>query len=115
MKAQPKLVVGDYTLTKEQDLGLVLEDKQRNWYTVTSDGKLEYHDHESTFYNFNDNSSAKLVLSENSIRAEYRKGSKVRTRSATFDGDEIKEVTWTEEGRNGPFVATRKKEEGKVR
>jgi len=58
MKEQPKLVVGDYKLTKEPDLGLVIEDKKRNWCTVSDDGKLEYHDHESTFYSWNDSTSA---------------------------------------------------------
>jgi hypothetical protein len=108
MKAQPKLVVGDYKLTKEQDLGLVIEDKQRNWYTVSDDGKLQYHDHESLF-----EGSAKLILTENGIRAEYRKGSRVTSRSATFDGDDLSQMTWTEEGYAGPFIATRKKEDGK--
>jgi hypothetical protein len=105
--------IGDYKLAKEGDLGLVIEDKKRNWYTVTDDGDLERHNHVSYSTDGSFHEPGKLTLEENTIKAEYRKGSRVISRTGTFDGDDLKEMTWTEVGRFGPFIAKRKKEGGK--
>jgi hypothetical protein len=105
--------IGDYKLAKEGDLGLVIEDKKRNWYTVTDDGDLERHDRVSWCYVWGSSEPATLTLEENTIKAEYRKGSRVTSRIGTFDGDDLKEMKWTEVGRFGPFIAKRKKEGGK--
>src|SRR5262249_53978891 len=56
---------------------------------------------------------ARIILEENSIKVEYPEGSRITSRTATFDGDELKQITWTEAGRHGPYTATRKKERGK--
>jgi hypothetical protein len=113
MPASGTTKIGEYALSKEDDLGLVIEDKKRNWYTVDDEGQLQFHDRVSSFYGFGYSDPARLVLEDNSIKAEYVKGSRVISRTGIFDGDHLKEMTWTETGRFGPFVATRKKEDGK--
>jgi hypothetical protein len=99
--------IGDFKLSKEARIGLVIEDKKRNWYNVVDDGYLNFNRWES------DDDCSKVTLEENKTKVQYKWTTGVTSRTAVFDGDELKEISWTEEGRFGPFVATRLKEEGK--
>jgi hypothetical protein len=105
--------IGEYKLSKEPEIGFVIEDGKRNWCTVNSSGDLVEHEFDTKIYEGRYIQVARILLEPDSIKVEYKKDSQVTSRTAKFEGDDLKEISWTEAGRFGPFVATRVKEEGR--
>jgi len=111
MKGHKFLNAGKYKLVKTKD-GLIVEDSN-HLYAWTDECKIETKDRE-TKYRVGDK-FATVKLGANTTAVKYAEGgSRILSRTATFDGDDLNKLQWQEEGKKGPvqFLVRRKMEDG---